>query len=295
MKNVNYNDLALSTSFACCFFETDYANEAVGLSSGRWELSYNSTLDSLNIAYQELSLNDLLSSNTFDDILISVPKELIEFNSKIKSEVVQFFPVYSTYMIASIDSNWIELKLMLTEKKSKTYKIKVSDFVKLSSLTVRPLYYPYKIYKLTTPEQLIDKQLVYHSLKSNLTKCVESTQTFRYNMTAIQGFESFDKIVEFVENWESKRPLIRHMFVVSFLVGSTTCFRKEWLEALKCDKLLVRHNLAKLEHVAKLWSGLTRILRNANDVNVEVITEKIMRIKGAEQEMVLDMISNIGV
>ena len=293
MKNLTYDDLVVSSGITSMFCETMYANKKISVLYSRWDVSYHSTLDDLGIGYCEVSVAEFFNMESFKDVLILIPKSFIEMADKIKEEAVQFNLIYSGFRVESISEKYIDLSLPLTHKINRPLRISKKVFIKLSRLHVRPLGYPFKIYRVTDVNQQFNKKVIINSVSKKLLKCLDDYQSTQNNMLATVGVGSYDKFAEFIMEWNNKESIVRKIFLNSLHGGSTTAFRKEFFKSLSKHEIL--GGKAPNEHVklSNMWESVVKNLNTRNLANVSSLAQEVLNIKNIETNLIEDILSKL--
>ncbi|CAM2939109.1 hypothetical protein HAHI6034_09445 [Hathewaya histolytica] len=284
LKNVKYEEAILVGGLGNILYRTSYNKHNMYMANGRGVMLVDELLDKLQVAYKELTMDELykLNKNDYKNVLIITPIQLVDHIEKINKKASQFLNTYSTFRLVDIEKDTIILEL--ASDVEEVYKrINKEQLEIIESLKVMPLDINIKyIYIENDYEFRQDK--INLQINKSVARFLNSEQVNEEEYGWWKGDVFYEKLFHSIKEWESHQiKVIKFILYQSLLSGSSFFYRKEFSEALDLLELQDTSPISQLEEAAKNWRNLGRHLKNhlaeQKDIDFDYVEQLIKNIK----------------
>ena len=235
LEHITYNDMTLFDGISNNLRFFEYANQKIYFPDGRGYIDFTELLRKMEISYEFLNVKQLSGETDIRDVLVLLPKELLDSIDIIKPKATGIYIVYSAFAVKKITKDSITLGI--SDYKFKYEKtLRLSQLEKLVELPSKPLSYVVKIIKIDKSKKL-DRKLQLKSLKRNLidfsidrteenegTICIKGAQFYDEMSEVLKGF-SLDKI-------KKENKIKFFIFAGALNAGGEAFYRYDFLQSL---------------------------------------------------------------
>ncbi len=303
LKNITYDDMTLFGGIANNLRYFEYEKQNIYFPDGRGYVDFTKLLSSMEVNYEILSVSQLSQYKDAKNIVVFVPKEILDNMEIMKNNVTGIYLVYSAFFVKKIKKDSLVLCIEY-DKFTYERELKFSELDMISKYKSKPLNYVVKIIRIDVNKQN-DKSLLISTLKHNLTDFINISRELSEGSICIKGPVFYDNMEDVLKKLlynQSKENRIKLFIFSSTLnAGGEAFYRHDFLESILSYNLMGKNKdidcaIDMLVVVQKMWYELARILRfaqkNIESVNVEAIVKLLKKIKKMELETVNILLLN---
>lgn len=291
VEGLNYYEAVLSAGLSNKINVMNYAGKKLYITQGRDIHFIDELLDKLNLKYNCLSIDQLLTleKEALTQILIILPTVDFEKIKVLNEKTVQFFHTYGTYQIESISFEKITLSSIYNGE-IQLNDIKIEDLRRLANLKVKPLDTAYKIIniKATTVSKERQRDCIFNNLKE-----LNKSEIFFDSLGGwIKGPEFYSYLKQLLQTaWDQEfNKVSKYVLVQSMQNGSSFFYRREYFESL--SKVFEITN-EQINRCGNLWRKLARYLRSITieekAIDVYYVEDIMTKLEYAETKIFRDL------
>lgn len=288
IPEISYEDAICSIGLNNGVFDLNYDGNDVYMMKSRYISTPQMLLDSLEIDYQKLEIEELFNPlSDLSKVLVFLPKILLDNLDIIHEDTKQLAISLSTFVPRLTQTGSLELTGMEPTEIEYTVEVTREQLEKLATIEMKPAMDSVFIVRLNGSSISEDK--IRENVRESMTACLVDYDGIDNGALVWYGGQyGYKKLTELIKNFSSFDETEKKILMGTMVAGSNFMHRKEYWEALQKRDYLDLQQLNNLRVSGGLWRKVVRTLINhvcyGQEINAEEMSNVLERIASIELE-----------